>query len=126
MTFPPLRAVQSGVLSMDNDDRADFEQVMARYYGDERVKSIIQIKVDTKETDAIAEKVSKLPEIEDLFLVTGEADLIAKVRFENYNALKRFIVDKLSKIDGVRDTRTMMVVTTFKEGGKLRPEEEKS
>jgi DNA-binding Lrp family transcriptional regulator len=126
MTFPPLRAVQSGVLSMGNDDRADFEQVMARYYGDERVKSIIQIKVDTKETDAIAEKVSKLPEIEDLFLVTGEADLIAKVRFENYNALKRFIVDKLSKIDGVRDTRTMMVVTTFKEGGKLRPEEEKS
>jgi Lrp/AsnC family leucine-responsive transcriptional regulator len=126
MTFPPLRAAQSGVLSMDNDDRADFEQVMARYYGDERVKSIIQIKVDTKETDAIAEKVSKLPEIEDLFLVTGEADLIAKVRFENYNALKRFIVDKLSKIDGVRDTRTMMVVTTFKEGGKLRPEEEKS
>lgn len=111
---------------MGNDDRADFEQVMARYYGDERVKSIIQIKVDTKETDAIAEKVSKLPEIEDLFLVTGEADLIAKVRFENYNALKRFIVDKLSKIDGVRDTRTMMVVTTFKEGGKLRPEEEKS
>ncbi|MEM2839693.1 MAG: Lrp/AsnC ligand binding domain-containing protein [Thermoplasmata archaeon] len=111
---------------MSKDEKADFEQAISRYYGDDQVKSIIQIKVETKEADTIAEKVSMLPEIEDLFLVTGEADLIAKVRFENYNALKRFIVEKLSKIDGVRDTRTLMVVTTFKEGGKLRAEEEKS
>ena len=111
---------------MSKDEMADFEQAMSKYYGNEQVKSIIQIKVETKEADVIAEKVSKLPEIVDLFLVTGEADLIAKVNFENYGALKRFIVDKLPKIEGIRDTRTLMVVTTFKEGGQLRAEEEKS
>lgn len=111
---------------MTKDDKTDFEQAISKYYGDERVKSIIQIKVETKEADVIAERVSRLPEIEDLFLVTGEADLIAKVNFENYGALRKFIVEKLSKIEGVRDTRTLMVVTTFKEGGKLRTEEEKS
>jgi len=99
---------------------------MSKYYGDDQVKSIIQLKVETKEADIIAEKVANLPEIQDLFLVTGDADLIAKVSFENYGLLKRFIVEKLSKIDGVRDTKTLMIVTTFKEDGKLKANEEKS
>ncbi len=106
--------------------KQDYEGVMSRYYGDDQVKSIIQMKVDTKEADVIAEKVSSLPEIEDLFLVTGDADLIAKASFQNYNSLKSFMVERLSKVEGVRDTRTLMVVTTFKERGKLRSEEQKS
>lgn len=104
----------------------DYEGVISRYYGDEQVKSIIQLKVETKEADVVAEKVARLPEIEDLFLVTGDADLIAKASFENYNSLKDFIVERLSKIDGVRDTKTLMVVTTFKERGKVRSEEGKT
>ena len=84
------------------------------------------MKVETKEADTIAERIASLPEIEDLFLVTGDSDLIAKASFENYGSLKSFIVERLSKIDGVRDTRTLMVVTTFKERGKIRSEEQKS
>jgi len=111
---------------MKNEEKIEIDQVMSKYYGDEQVKSIIQMKVETKEADSVAEKVARLPEIEDLFLVTGDADLIAKVCFDNYGLLKKFIVEKLSKINGVRDTRTLMVVTTFKERGKMRAEEEKS
>ena len=107
-------------------EKADYEGVMSRYYGDDAVKSIIQLKVETKEADAIAEKVAQLPEIEDLFLVTGDADLIAKTSFENYNALKKFLVERLSQIEGIRDTKTLMVVTTFKERGKVRTGEEKT
>jgi Lrp/AsnC family leucine-responsive transcriptional regulator len=108
------------------EKKADYEGVISRYYGDESVKSIIQLKVETKDADVVAEKIAQLPEIEDLFLVTGDADLIAKAGFENYNALKKFIVERLSKIDGVRDTKTLMVVTTFKERGKVRSEEQKT
>ena len=107
-------------------ENSDYEGVISRYYGDDKVKSIIQMKVETKEADIIAERVAALPEIEDLFLVTGDADLIAKASFDNYDALKSFIVERLSKIDGVRDTRTLMVVTTFKERGKPRSDEQKS
>jgi Lrp/AsnC family leucine-responsive transcriptional regulator len=107
------------------EGKNDYDGVISRYYGDEQVKGIIQMKVDTKEADIIAEKVASLPEIEDLFLVTGDADLIAKASFENYNSLKSFIVDKLSKVSGVRDTKTLMVVTVFKERGKPKVEEQK-
>ena len=107
-------------------ENSDYDEVISRYYGDDKVKSIIQMKVETKEADIIAERVAALPEIEDLFLVTGDVDLIAKASFENYDSLKSFIVERLSKIDGVRDTRTLMVVTTFKERGKPRSDEQKS
>lgn len=107
-------------------EKTDYEKVITRYYGDDAVKSIIQLKVETKEADTVAEKIAQLPEIEDLFLVTGDTDLIAKAGFENYAALKNFIVERLSKIDGVRDTKTLMVVSTFKERGKIRSGEEKT
>jgi len=109
-----------------SEEKAGYEGVISRYYGNESVKSVIQLKVETKDADIVAEKVARLPEIEDLFLVTGDTDLIAKAGFDNYNALKKFIVERLSKIEGVRDIKTLMVVTTFKERGKIRSEEQKT
>lgn len=111
---------------MNDEEKSDYEKAISSYYGEEQVKAIIQIKVDTKEADVIGEKVARLPEIEDLFLVTGDADLIAKASFESYSELRLFIVDRLSKIDGLRDTKTLMIVTIFKEKGNLRTEEQKS
>jgi DNA-binding Lrp family transcriptional regulator len=57
------------------EGKADYEGVISRYYGDESVKCVIQLKVETKDADVVEEKVAQLPEIEDLFLVTGRAPL---------------------------------------------------
>jgi DNA-binding Lrp family transcriptional regulator len=56
--------------------------------------------------------------------VTGDTDIFAKARFPSYAALKKFIVDDVADIEGVKETKTFMVVTTFKERGKVREEEE--
>jgi DNA-binding Lrp family transcriptional regulator len=93
---------------------------MSSYYGEEQVTAIINLKVDTKDADTIAEKVSKYNLVEDVFLVTGDTDIVVKTKFHNYNQLKRFLVDEISNIDGVRDTKTLMVVTTFKERGEFK------
>ena len=81
-------------------------------------------KIDTKGSDQVAQKIASFPSIEDVFLVTGDTDIIAKARFPNYAALKKFIVDDVADIDGVKETRTFMVVTTFKERGEVRLESE--
>jgi len=109
---------------VNSEERNDYEKAITSYYGEDQVRAVIQMKVDTKEADVIAEKIAQLPEIEDLFLVTGDADLIGKASFDNYQSMKRFIVDRLSKIDGLRDTRTLMIVTTFKEKGNLKASDE--
>ncbi len=90
---------------------------MSSYYGAEQVAAIITLKVDTKEADKIAAEIAKFDAIEDLFLVTGDTDLIAKARFKDYRGLKDFVVGSLAPIPGIKDTKTLMVVTTYKEGG---------
>jgi DNA-binding Lrp family transcriptional regulator len=95
----------------------EIEDVMSSFYGGEQVSAIITLKVDTKEADRIAADIAKFDAIEDLFLVTGDTDIIAKARFKDYRGLKDFVVDSLAPIPGIKDTKTLMVVTTYKEGG---------
>lgn len=105
---------------MQENEKAEYEAVMSTYYGDDQVTALINLKVDTKDADKIAERISGYLLVEDVFLVTGDTDIVAKVKVQTYNQLKRFIVDDLSKIQGVKDTKTLMVVSTFKERGELK------
>ena len=98
----------------------EIDTVMSSYFGEEQVTAIINLRVNTKDADVIAEKVSKYSLVEDVFLVTGDTDIMIKTKFHNYNQLKRFLVDEISNIDGVKDTKTLMVVTTFKERGEIK------
>lgn len=100
---------------------SDMDQYMSTYYGEGQVAAVITIKVDTKEADKVATRVSKFDIIEDVFLVTGDTDIVAKAKFDNYKGLKDFVVQSLAPIKGVKETKTLMVVTTYKEGGQARP-----
>ena len=100
-----------------NEFASDYENVITTFYSDQIVNAIITLKVDTKEVDKIAEQIITFENVEDVYLVTGEVDLILKTRFSTYKALKDFIVGKLGPLEGIKDTTTMMIVTTFKESG---------
>ncbi|RLF50004.1 MAG: Lrp/AsnC family transcriptional regulator [Thermoplasmata archaeon] len=97
---------------------------MSSYYGSEEVKAIINLNVETKDVDTIARKISEYDEIMDVYLVTGDIDIIAKAKFKNYDELKKFVVEKLATISGIKDTITMMVVTTYKESGEKAEKKE--
>lgn len=92
---------------------------MSSYYGNDTVTAIVQLKVDTKEADSIAIAVAKHEAIFDVFMVTGDADIVVKAKFPNYSYVKKFLVDTLGSIKGVKELKTMMVVTAFKENGKM-------
>ena len=109
---------------MEEKDKKEYEEVISSYYGDEQVAALVTFKIDTKGSDQVAQKIASFPYIEDVFLVTGDTDIFAKARFPSYAALKKFIVDEVADIEGVKETKTFMVVTTFKERGKVREEEE--
>lgn len=99
-----------------------YDELMTNYYSDEQVKSLITLRVDTKLAEEIALKISEYECIQDVFMVTGDIDIIAKSQFNTYKELKDFIVNELGKIDGIKNTSTMMVVSNFKEHGKRTPE----
>lgn len=98
----------------------EYEDVVNTYYGEEPVTAIVTLKVDTKEVDNIAMKVTESEPVEDVFLVTGDTDIILKVTFSRYSDLKHFVVDSVGPIPGVKETSTWMVVTAYKERGTKR------
>ena len=93
------------------------EQDLSRATRERGVEAIILLKVETAKADEIGAALSTFKQIQHVWLVTGEDDLVLKARFGTYNELKDFIVKALAPLEGVEDTKTMMVVSTYKENG---------
>jgi|GEM_PF-775274 DNA-binding Lrp family transcriptional regulator len=96
---------------------ADKESVMSEYFGGHIVTALIGFHVDTRKIDEIARRVSGYPFVEDVFIVTGDYDVLIKAKFPGYSDFKKFVLEELSGLEGVKDSNTMMVVTTYKERG---------
>ena len=97
------------------------ESAFTKVWGDEHVVALIALKVETAEADAVASEVAKFAEVEDVFLVTGDTDIFLKVRFPHYEELKEFVLRRLPGVRGIRETKTLLVVTAYKEAGETRP-----
>ena len=67
----------------------------------------------------VAEEISKFPEVQEVHIITGDWDLLVKLRAESVDAIGKFIVDKLRLIKGLEKTLTCMVFETVKETTKI-------
>ena len=94
------------------------ESAFTKVWGDEHVVALIALKVETTEADNVAQETAKFSEVEDVFLVTGDTDIFLKVRFPHYEELKEFVLHRLPAVKGIRETKTLLVVTAYKEGGE--------
>ncbi|UCD14784.1 MAG: Lrp/AsnC ligand binding domain-containing protein [Thermoplasmatales archaeon] len=56
---------------------------------------------------AVYHKLTKVSEIIELHLLFGEYDLIAKIEAEDFEKLGSIVVNKIRKIEGVVDTKTL-------------------
>jgi Lrp/AsnC family leucine-responsive transcriptional regulator len=68
---------------------------------------------------AVAEEIAKFPEVQEVHIITGDWDLLIKLRAENVESIGKFVVDKLRLIKGLEKTLTCMVFETVKETTKI-------
>jgi Lrp/AsnC family leucine-responsive transcriptional regulator len=68
---------------------------------------------------AAAKQLAKLPEILELHHIAGEDCYIAKVRTKDPLSLVQFMREKFSKIKGILNTKTTIVLETVKEDNIL-------
>jgi Lrp/AsnC family leucine-responsive transcriptional regulator len=61
------------------------------------------------------ERVKKLDAVQECHHITGEFSLLLKVRVADMPALQTLLLEQLSGHEGVRQTRTVMVLSTVKE-----------
>jgi len=67
----------------------------------------------------VAEEIAKFPEVQEVQIITGDWDLLVKLRAENVDAIGKIVVDKLRLIKGLEKTLTCMVFETVKETTSL-------
>ena len=63
----------------------------------------------------IAEQIAKFPEVQEVHIISGDWDILIKVKERDVQAIGNFVVDKLRTVKGIEKTLTCMVFDTQKE-----------
>ena len=92
-----------------------------------RVKALIEVKVTPNRDggfDRVARRIAKFPEVTDLFLLSGNYDLLLTVEGNSLQQVASFVSDKLATIDGVISTATAFQLKKYKESGMIMQSDE--
>jgi Lrp/AsnC family leucine-responsive transcriptional regulator len=63
----------------------------------------------------VAKEVAGFPEVQEVHVISGDWDLLVKVRTADIDSVGKFVVDKLRAVGGIDKTVTCMVFDTAKE-----------
>ena len=80
-----------------------------------KTMAMIGIRVDGSKLLDVADKVARLNEVIYLVISSGRFDLFAEVVCRDHEDLLRFITEKLSTIEGVRESESFMHLKIIKE-----------
>jgi Lrp/AsnC family transcriptional regulator for asnA, asnC and gidA len=80
-----------------------------------KTMAMIGIRAEGSKLLDVAEKVSKLEEVIYMVISSGRFDIFAEVVCRDHEDLLRFITEKLSTIDGVRESESFMHLKIVKE-----------
>ncbi len=78
------------------------------------VAAIILAKIDADKYKETVEKIAQFDDVYEVYDVTGDFSTVLKVRVSSKDELAE-LLDKLGKIEGVRETYTMYILRTIKE-----------
>lgn len=78
------------------------------------ITAFVLIKVDKGKIQDVASTLSAFEEVKEVYSVTGEYDLVAKVQVKEYENMSDIVTDKFQKINEIVSTKTMMAFKTYK------------
>ncbi|KYK24537.1 AsnC family transcriptional regulator [Thermoplasmatales archaeon SM1-50] len=67
----------------------------------------VLLHVSTVHENEVFNTLSKLPEVLEVHPVSGEYDIVAKIKAEDYESIAEIIIKKIKTIPGVTDTKTL-------------------
>ncbi|MCE4603922.1 MAG: Lrp/AsnC ligand binding domain-containing protein [Aeropyrum sp.] len=74
-------------------------------------EALVAINVDVGKEDEVFQTLLDMPEVKEVFMVYGIYDIITLVEAPSMDQLRETITGKIRKIDGVKMTLTMVIVT---------------
>ena len=83
------------------------------------VSVFVSVRLDRQVDDALAtfeRAIAAFPEVVDCWLMTGDRDYLLRVVTENMREFERFLVGKLTKVDGVASIQSSIPLRRVKAG----------
>lgn len=79
-----------------------------------RLLAFVNIFVESPKLDDVVQALSKLSNVEELYEVTGEFDIVTLVSAADIEEFRDFVKNKLLKVQGVKSTVTSIVLNAPK------------
>ena len=67
----------------------------------------------------IAREIAGFPEVQEVHIISGEWDILMKVKAKDVDTVGEFVVDKLRLVEGIQKTLTCLVFVSEKESTSL-------
>ncbi len=86
------------------------------------VTTVIEVKVTPESEggfDRIADRISRFPEVEAVYLMSGTFDLLLFIKGRTMHEAASFVSEKLATMKGVTSTATHFMMKTYKQNGIL-------
>jgi DNA-binding Lrp family transcriptional regulator len=110
------RGVIRGYQAILNEDQLELDKVTA----------VIEVKVTPQREggfDTIAQRISRFPEVQAAYLMSGAYDLLLFVEGRTLREVAAFVSERLSPLEGVLSTSTHFMLKTYKRLGVLMHQE---
>ncbi len=75
--------------------------------------AFVLITCETQRIGEVAQQVAELPNVAEVYSVTGEVDIIAVLRIKAYESLDEVVPGGIARIIGVTGTRTVLAFRQF-------------
>lgn len=78
------------------------------------ITALVLFKVEKGMVPGLATQLGAIDEVVEVFSITGEYDLMAKIQVREYEHLSDIVTEKIQNTEGVVSTRTMMAFKTYR------------
>lgn len=96
-------------------------------FGDDSVYAIIEVQIGLERSvgyDAIAERISRFPEVVTCMLVSGDHDLHLVIKGKSMREVAFFVAEKIAPLGQVQHTATHFMLRAYKSEGEIMFEKE--
>lgn len=77
------------------------------------ITAIVLVKTDVARIPQTAEAIAEIPEVSEVYSVTGEFDLVAMIRVREHDRLNDVITGTLNRVPGVTHTETHIAFRAY-------------
>lgn len=82
--------------------------------------AIVLLKVDHRKVTGTAETLLKLPDVSEVYSISGRYDLLVTIKCDSIDKIEAVVTDQLLRTEGIVDSETMFAFRSYdkREGGR--------